>query len=159
MPVDVLAWAAGAVVVVVVSGLHAEVDEFVPVLVWAVEAPDPDCVPDDVFVPVWAVDAPELAWLVDVVFVLVWALELPDPAWLPAFEVVPVCAVGAGEQAGVPVDEPVPVCVDVLPVAGWAGVLLLGEGVDVDVLVVWSVEVPPLEPWSAGAGVAVHLVV
>jgi hypothetical protein len=76
------------------------------------------------------------------VVVPVCALELPDPAWLPVEVVVPVCAF------------------ELFVVGGLDDVVVDGVVV-VDVLFVWSVDVPPADLLVAdddGAGVDVHRV-
>jgi hypothetical protein len=60
------------------------------------------------------------------------------------------------------VEGVVPVCVFELPAAGWLEVVDEGGGVVVDVLLVWRVDVPPVDLFAGedgGVGVDVHLVV
>ena len=73
-----------------VAVLPAVVSEVVPVVVCAVEPPDPAWVPVEVVVPAWALELPPAAWVPVEVVVPVWALELPVPAWVPVEVVVPV---------------------------------------------------------------------
>jgi hypothetical protein len=71
-----------------VAVLPAVVAEVVPVVVCAVEPPDPAWVPVEVVVPVWALEVPAPACVPVDVVVPAWPLELPASAWLPVDVVV-----------------------------------------------------------------------
>jgi hypothetical protein len=135
------------------------VDVVVPVC--ALELPVPAWLPAVVVVPVCALELPDPVWLPAVVVVPVCALEFPDPAWLPAVVVAPACALELADPAWAPVEGVVPVCAPELPVAGWLEEVVVDGVVVVDVLFVWSVDVPPLDLFVAEddrSGLDVHLV-